>query len=69
MTKAKLSDEAKTALMSATSSTQGARVPGGTAAGRLELAKAGLMTPLGHLTRRGSIERERLVTAELDAAF
>jgi uncharacterized membrane protein len=34
-----------------------------------ELRTAQIITPMGNLTRRGSIARERIVSAALDAAF
>lgn len=64
-----LSEAAQSALLAATSSTQGAMVTGGTADAVLELKEAKLVGPGFCLTRKGSIERERIMTARLDAAF
>lgn len=69
---AELSPEAKTALINAGSSRMGARVlqPSTcTPAAFVELHEAGLIGANDGLTRKGSITRERLVRAALDAAF
>lgn len=68
----KLSEAARTALINAASGRQGANV---TESGRCtgeaayELRDAGLIGIQGGLTRKGSIERERIMNAELDRAF
>jgi hypothetical protein len=65
-----LSDEAKSALINASSSE-----PGGLMwlildePVHAELLRAKMVTPAGYLLTRGSIERERLLAAAEDKAF
>lgn len=62
-----LSDEAKSALINAGSSREGTRIQAGDAQG--DLFGAGLTGHFGGLTRKGSIERERLLAEAEDKAF
>jgi hypothetical protein len=68
----KLSDEAKSALINTGSNRVGAHVPTNIAAGvdvDNELYGEKLISVSGCLTRKGSIERQRVVSAAEDAAF
>ena len=58
----------KSALMAAASNRQGTPVPAIDRV-RREMQEIGLVGPDGGLTRQGSIERERIMSAELDRAF
>lgn len=63
----KLSTGARTILLSATSSVQGAKTyPRGDTAARAELVREGLIGPEDGLTMRGTIARERAVDALLE---
>lgn len=62
-----LTEAAKSALINA-SARQGSQVKADTAVAG-ELAAAGLIGTQDGLTRKGTIVRERLVNAALDAAF
>ena len=64
-----MSEAAKKALMSAKSNRQGESVHGVDAWVLGELSRRGLVGAGGGLTRLGSIERERLESADLDALF
>ena len=64
-----LSAQATKALINAATDRQGARVVSLNQRVVEELFNADLIGPEGGLTRRGTIVRERLVTAALDAAF
>lgn len=64
----KLSDAATTALVNTGTNRQG-EVVQGSAAVLDELFGAGLVGQGNGLTRRGTIARERLATAALEAAF
>lgn len=63
-----MSEAAKRALINVGTNRQGARVPA-TPAVRRELLLAGLIGDLDGLTRKGSIKRESVLSAALDAAF
>jgi hypothetical protein len=63
-----LSEAAKQALINVGTNRQGARVEGNFSA-LAELFRAGLIGHEDGLTRKGTIERERLQAAALDAAF
>lgn len=64
-----LSEAAQSALLAARSSRQGERVPRLSPLAVTELRCAGMVGDGDGLTRAGSIERERIMTARLDAAF
>lgn len=64
-----LSPSAQSKLLEAKSSHQGAMVPFGDIPAWTELEAGGLIGSAGGLTRKGSIERERLVAKRLDDAF
>lgn len=67
-----LSEAAQIALLSATCNRQGANVTESgrcTGAAASELRIRGLIGMQGGLTRKGTIVRERLVNARLEAAF
>lgn len=63
-----MSEAAKRALINVGTNRQGARVSA-TPAVRRELLLAGLIGDLDGLTRKGSIKRESVLSAALDAAF
>lgn len=63
----KLSDAARAALMNAPCSRQGATIPASTHGPVVaELRNAGLVGAYGGLTRAGTVERDRAVTALMD---
>lgn len=64
-----LTAKAIKALINANGSHQGAEVPVTTLAAEFELQDAGLIGKGNGLTRKGTIVRERLVNAALEAAF
>jgi hypothetical protein len=63
-----LSERAKSALLAAKSNRQG-EVTGAVGPTMRELFDAGLIGEDGGLTRKGTIVREKLLSAALDAAF
>lgn len=63
-----MSEQAKSALINTQSSKQGS-VPQGSREVFEELRSAGLVGIQGGLTRKGTIERERIVNATLDELF
>ncbi len=71
MNVAKLSKEAQAVLISAGTNRQGAKifVAGVPMSALCELRDAGLIGKDSGLTRKGSIVRERLVSATLDGLF
>lgn len=64
-----MSEEAKQALIDAPSSRQGTKILGLDHVVIAELLNAGVLGAGWGLTARGGIERDRLVTEALDAAF
>ena len=68
--KVQLTEDARQALLSTDTNRQGATPRGRVAEDTLkELKLAGLLGRGGGLTRRGTIVRQRLMDARLDAAF
>jgi len=65
----KLSRAAEDALVNASSSRQGAVLPEMSAGVAAELVNAGLIGGEYGLTRKGTVERERVVTKRLEEAF
>ena len=65
---ANISEAAQTALRNAAGPQQGAKVIADTET-KFELYESGLISKGAGLTRRGTIVRERLVSAQLEAAF
>lgn len=71
-TRMMLSEAAKTALINVGTNRQGAQADYFTnnVDALFELAEAGLISKSGYgLTRRGGIERQRLLSAQLDSLF
>lgn len=68
MQKLELSPAAAAAIVNAPCSAQGATVTGDAEIIK-ELREAGIIGPKDGLTRTGSIRRERIVSAWLDASF
>lgn len=64
-----LSDRARSALLAAKSNRQGEKIGWSSPAALSELEDAGFITRDHNLTRRGTIVREKLLSATLDAAF
>jgi hypothetical protein len=64
-----LSEHAQSALLSAETSAQGSVPKNLSCRDSVELYEAGLIGSKGHLTRKGSIARQKLVQAREDAAF
>lgn len=69
MIKGTLSPDATAALVNVGTNRQGTAVVVHDSETFNELLFAGLIGPKGGLTRKGSIERERMMTRLLDAAF